>query len=138
MTLYSREGEIRAIMDGVVFYAGEREDGTPYARLRHSGGFESWYEGTNLLVRAGQELHAGDSVGSLGEGESLITVCEGKYHQVKRMLASRGKPVTYLKRLSMGPLQLDGRLSAGQWRLLEKEEILALQEACGLTCMTKE
>lgn len=74
----------------------------------------------------------------IGEGECLVTVQEGKFHQVKRMLASRGKPVTYLKRLSMGPLQLDGRLSAGQWRLLEKEEILALQEACGLTCMTKE
>jgi 16S rRNA pseudouridine516 synthase len=72
------------------------------------------------------------------ESEAHVTLREGKFHQVKRMLASRGKPVTYLKRLSMGPLQLDGRLSAGQWRLLEKEEILALQEACGLTCMTKE
>lgn len=74
----------------------------------------------------------------LGEGECLVTVREGKFHQVKRMLASRGKPVTYLKRLSMGPLQLDEDLSAGQWRLLEKEEVLALQAACGLACMTKQ
>lgn len=74
----------------------------------------------------------------LGEGECRVTVQEGKFHQVKRMLASRGKPVTYLKRLSMGPLQLDEGLLPGQWRLLEKEEILALQEACGLLCMTKE
>ena len=74
----------------------------------------------------------------MGEGECCVTVREGKFHQVKRMLASRGKPVTYLKRLSMGPLQLDESLSVGQWRLLEKEEVLTLQAACGLGCMTKE
>ncbi len=74
----------------------------------------------------------------MGEGECCVTVQEGKFHQVKRMLASRGKPVTYLRRLSMGPLHLDEGLLPGQWRLLEKEEILALQEACGLGCMTKE
>ena len=74
----------------------------------------------------------------LGAGECRVTVQEGKFHQVKRMLASRGKPVTYLKRLSMGPLQLDGELSPGQWRLLEKQELLALREACGLLGMTKE
>ena len=55
----------------------------------------------------------------------LVTLREGKYHQVKRMLAARGKPVTYLKRLSMGPLTLDPRLPAGAWRLLEDDEIAA-------------
>ena len=74
----------------------------------------------------------------IGEGECLVTVREGKFHQVKRMLAARGKPVTYLKRLSMGPLQLDENLLCGQWRLLEKEEVLALQTVCGLACMTKQ
>ncbi len=74
----------------------------------------------------------------MGEGECLVMVQEGKFHQVKRMLASRGKPVTYLKRLSMGPLQLDESLSVGRWRLLEREEIFALREVCGLGCMTKE
>ena len=74
----------------------------------------------------------------MGEGECRVTVQEGKFHQVKRMLASRGKPVTYLKRLSMGPLQLDEDLLPGQWRLLENEEVLALQAVCGLGCMTKE
>lgn len=52
----------------------------------------------------------------------LVTLREGKYHQVKRMLASRGKPVAYLKRLSMGPLELDPLLSAGEWRALTAEE----------------
>ncbi len=52
----------------------------------------------------------------------LVTLREGKYHQVKRMLASRGKPVVYLKRLSMGPLALDRALPAGCWRMLTPEE----------------
>ena len=43
----------------------------------------------------------------LGGDACLVTLREGKFHQVKRMLASRGKPVLYLKRLSMGPLTLD-------------------------------
>lgn len=59
----------------------------------------------------------------LGEGaEALVTLREGKYHQVKRMLASRGKPVTYLKRLSMGGLSLDEGLAPGQWRYLTEPE----------------
>lgn len=52
----------------------------------------------------------------------LVTIQEGKYHQVRRMLASRGKPVRYLKRLSMGPLSLDPALPAGAWRPLSPEE----------------
>jgi len=62
----------------------------------------------------------------LGEGESLVTVCEGKYHQVRRMLASRGMPVTYLERRAEGPLTL-GELPRGQVRLLSEEEIESLE-----------
>ena len=58
-------------------------------------------------------------------GQCLVTLREGKYHQVRRMLAARGKPVTYLKRLSMGPLTLDPDLPAGAWRPLESDEIAA-------------
>ena len=58
----------------------------------------------------------------------LVTLREGKYHQVKRMLAARGKPVRYLKRLSMGGLQLDETLEKGQWRPMTLEEIAALQK----------
>ncbi len=61
-------------------------------------------------------------------GRCLVTLREGKYHQVKRMLAARGKPVTYLKRLSMGPLALDPALPAGAWRLLKDGEIAAFEE----------
>ena len=61
----------------------------------------------------------------LGHGESLVTVCEGKYHQVRRMLASRGHFVTYLERRSEGPLSL-GDLPRGQARALTENEIQAL------------
>lgn len=61
----------------------------------------------------------------LGHGESLVTVCEGKYHQVRRMLASRGHFVTYLERRSEGPLSL-GDLPRGQARALTESEIQAL------------
>lgn len=53
---------------------------------------------------------------------AYITLHEGKYHQIKRMLASRGKPVTYLKRLKFGPLELDPDLEKGCWRALTEEE----------------
>ena len=64
----------------------------------------------------------------LGDGsECLVTLREGKYHQVKRMLAARGKPVRYLKRLSMGPIRLDPALGPGEWRPLTREEIAAVR-----------
>lgn len=59
----------------------------------------------------------------LGDGyQCHVTLREGKYHQVKRMLAARGKPVVYLKRLSMGPIALDPALAPGEWRPLTGEE----------------
>ena len=62
----------------------------------------------------------------LGPGESLITVCEGKYHQVRRMMASRGMTVTYLERRQEGSLTL-GDLPRGQVRTLCEEEIASLE-----------
>lgn len=62
----------------------------------------------------------------LGPGESMVTVCEGKYHQVRRMLASRGMPVTYLRREQEGSLLL-GDLAPGAWRLLSAQEIRQLE-----------
>ena len=59
--------------------------------------------------------------------EGIITIREGKYHQIKRMMAARGKPVTYLKRLTMGPLALDENLAPGQWRELTAEERKSLE-----------
>ena len=59
---------------------------------------------------------------SIGAGESLIAVCEGKYHQVRRMMAAREMPVSYLERRQEGALCL-GDLPRGQVRVLTEEEI---------------
>ena len=62
----------------------------------------------------------------LGPGESLVTVCEGKYHQVRRMMASRGMTVTYLERRREGNLSL-GDLPRGAVRELSEGEIAGLE-----------
>ncbi len=67
---------------------------------------------------------------SIGPGESLITVCEGKYHQVRRMMASRGMPVLYLERRQEGSLLL-GDLPRGQTRILTSEEVEMLEKEAG-------
>ena len=58
----------------------------------------------------------------IGPGESLVTVCEGKYHQVRRMMASREMTVTYLERRQEGSLTL-GDLPRGSVRELTEKEI---------------
>ena len=55
--------------------------------------------------------------------EIRLTIQEGKYHQVKRMFASQGMKVIYLKRESMGPLVLDENLRPGDYRALNDQEI---------------
>jgi 16S rRNA pseudouridine516 synthase len=71
------------------------------------------------LTRPGnlQILNAGE------ESEILLTIQEGKYHQVKRMFEAVGKEVVYLRRESMGTLMLDNNLKAGEYRPLTKEEL---------------
>lgn len=61
------------------------------------------------------------------EGEALVTLREGKFHQVKRMLAARGAPVLYLERVQMGGLSLDRALPRGAFRFLTEEEIKGLR-----------
>lgn len=58
------------------------------------------------------------------EGE--ITLREGKFHQIKRMLEAVGSKITYLRRISFGPLTLDESLNEGEWRELTDEEIKSL------------
>ena len=63
----------------------------------------------------------------LNETTCYLTIREGKFHQVKRMFEYFGCTVTYLKRISMGPLTLDETLKVGEYRLLTKEELLQLK-----------
>lgn len=58
-----------------------------------------------------------------------VTIAEGKFHQVKRMVAYCGKEVVDLQRLTMGTLTLDENLKPGEWRRLSKEELEALLES---------
>lgn len=59
--------------------------------------------------------------------EARVRVTEGKYHQVKRMFAARGVHVVYLKRLSIGALELDPALENGAWREMTMEEVAMLE-----------
>lgn len=61
------------------------------------------------------------------ESEILLTIQEGRFHQVKRMFESVGKKVVYLKRMTMGSLVLDENLPLGAYRLLTEDEILKLK-----------
>lgn len=56
----------------------------------------------------------------------LLTICEGRFHQVKRMFHAVGKEVVFLKRVRMGGLKLDERLKPGEYRKLTKEEVETL------------
>jgi len=73
---------------------------------------------TKPLLPAGYE--------AIGEKEALITLHEGRYHQVRRMFAAAGNHVTALKRLSIGGLKLPENLEEGDWRELSAEELAAV------------
>ena len=66
---------------------------------------------------------------SEGASSGVITIREGKYHQIKRMFEATSNKITYLERISFGPLTLDESLSRGEWRFLTPEEIDALAAA---------
>jgi 16S rRNA pseudouridine516 synthase len=63
--------------------------------------------------------------------QAMVTICEGKFHQVKRMIAAVGGKVVYLRRIAFGPLSLDISLAPGAYRRLTAIEIAALKEAAG-------
>lgn len=69
---------------------------------------------------------------SLAEDEALLVICEGRFHQVKRMLAALGREVTSLTRIREGSLSLDPLLDSGEWRALDKNEKASLYMEAGL------
>ena len=64
-----------------------------------------------------------NKVKATSENTALLTIHEGKYHQVKRMFAAVGNKIVFLKRISMGQLQLDLSLKPGEYRELSEEEV---------------
>ena len=65
----------------------------------------------------------------MSEREGHITITEGKYHQIKLMMEAVHNQITYLERISFGPLSLDAALARGEWRELTAEEIDALNQS---------
>lgn len=81
-----------------------------------------------LVLEDGYETKPADIV--LEDDRSgVITLVEGKYHQIKRMLESLHNQITYLERISFGPLALPDDLARGEWRELTPEEEQALLTA---------
>ena len=99
--------------------------------------YEIIYEGV-LDEDATQQMEKGLDIGEkkltlpaklelLGDKKARLTIAEGKFHQVKRMIAKVGGTVTYLKRVSMAGLELDECLQPGEYRKLTKEEVERLR-----------
>lgn len=61
--------------------------------------------------------------------DGLLTICEGKFHQVKRMFATQGKPVLSLKRVQFGGLKLPDDLAPGECRELTEDELLQIKQS---------
>ena len=80
-----------------------------------------------MIANSNAAGHKADPEGSIWCSEILLTIHEGRFHQVKRMLHAIGNEVVHLKRIAMGPLRLDEALASGEWRYLSEEEITALK-----------
>lgn len=80
----------------------------------------------------GGVLTAPCKVEPIGEMDGIITIHEGRYHQIKQMFYAVGNKILTLERISFGPLVLDSALSRGEWRYLGDDEVTALYTAAGL------
>lgn len=86
----------------------------------------AFFKGVNIGTKEAEEWTKParmEILKSAGTSEVLLTIQEGKYHQIKRMFQAVDMQVVYLKRLSMGSLTLDPELGPGEYRPLTKEEL---------------
>ena len=134
-------GRLDADTEGLLLLTN---DGELAHRLTHpSFGIEKEYlaqvEGTPTraslrILREGVELPEGRTaparVAEVGPGLLRITIHEGRNRQVRRMCDAVGHPVIRLVRTRIGPLA-ERRLAPGEWRALERDEVLALERAVG-------
>ena len=81
---------------------------------------------SGLTLRDGTECRPA-TLERLPDGRVRVTLHEGKYHQVKRMIAACGATVTYLKRVQLGNVRLDESLAPGEFRELAAEELASLR-----------
>ena len=64
----------------------------------------------------------------LNDNKAIVTIHEGKFHQVKRMFLALNMEVTYLRRITFGPLSIDENLKEGEYRLLTEQEVSMLNK----------
>ena len=81
-----------------------------------------------ITLADGYECKSASLVCDTERTSGIITLTEGKYHQIKRMIASFSNRVTRLERISFAGIPLDGGLSRGEYRLLTEEEIKILEQ----------
>lgn len=107
--------QLRLLAAASAAEAGLHPDMTePYARMS---------AGQTRRAQAAEAMEAAEAVSWIE-----LTIYEGKYHQVKRMFEAVGRSVLYLRRVSMGPLQLDPGLPYGAWREMTEAEINSLRK----------
>lgn len=87
---------------------------------------ERFAEGVTLAD--GYECKSANLLLNPDRRSGVITLTEGKYHQIKRMIASLENKVVYLKRISFATIPLDKALAEGEWRYLTDEEIKVLEK----------
>lgn len=78
-------------------------------------------------VDIGGYVTAPCKVEMVGEKEGYITLTEGKYHQIKLMAEAVHNQITYLERVTFGPIKLDEGLERGEWRYLTEDEQKSLE-----------
>lgn len=115
---------------------GREVEKTYYARVsgvlknEHAEAFQKGFEFKEFTSKPAKlEIVSADE--TAGTSEALITVTEGKFHEVKRLVAAVGCEVTYLRRVKFAGLGLDEQLAAGQYRELTEDEVAALRKAVG-------
>ncbi len=86
-----------------------------------------------ITLRDGYECKSASLILYEGRKSGVITLTEGKYHQIKRMIASFGNAVTYLKRITFSDISLDERLAEGEYRELTVEEENILEKNASIS-----
>ena len=83
---------------------------------------------SGVTLGDGYECKSAELILEPSRDRGIIVLTEGKYHQIKRMIASQNNRVTSLERVSFGGIKLDRELDRGEWRYLTKEEIESLEK----------
>ncbi len=103
-------------------------DKTYYVELEHDLSDDDIANLTNGVDIGDETKTLPCQIKVLGDKQISITIQEGRYHQIKRMMIAVSNKVTYLKRTAMGSVLLDSNLSLGDFRELSKKELEQLRE----------